>query len=466
MIFSIDDASRSQSTALVDASSGEGWSYSQLTSEVSLRCNALRSSTKALVFQFCRNTLQSVAWYLAALEIGHAVALLAETLDHALRQDLIARFEPDFVILPQTPGDAFAASGFDGLWERPVRNPVAPHAELGLLLSTSGSTGSPKFVRLTRRNVEANAASIREALAIDDTHRPIAHLPLHYSYGLSIVNSHLLAGATTVVSSESLIRPEFWQSAAALGVNSFSGVPYTYAMLKRLDIDRLPAASIRIMTQAGGKLDSESILHFHRKMAARGGEFWVMYGQTEAVARIAILPAHDLPEKVGSAGRPIPGGSLAIATDSGVTAEAGVEGELVYRGPNVMWGYATEREDLARGDELQGVLYTGDRARLDEQGYVYILGRAKRDAKLFGLRINLDEVEAMVKVHGPAAVVGGKDKLLIYCEFGNDAHLQRLHSELSARLKIHGQALEFRRIEKLPTNASGKIDYSSLNSQG
>ncbi|HZD32646.1 MAG TPA: AMP-binding protein, partial [Candidatus Angelobacter sp.] len=268
-----------------------------------------------------------------------------------------------------------------------------------------------------------------------------------------------------VLTGDSLIAPTFWKAVGEHGVNSFSGVPYTYQMLRRLDLDRLPAQSITTMTQAGGKLDDQTILHFHAKMEARGGRFWVMYGQTEAVARIAILPASKLPAMIGSAGKAIPLGTLVIDGSGSEPTGTNVTGELVYRGPNVMWGYALNRDDLAKGDELQGVLATGDRARLDEEGYLYILGRAKRDAKLFGLRINMDDVETLLKVHGPTAVVNGADKLIVYCEFGDDVELKGLQTKMCAQLKLNRRGLEFRRIEKLPTTTSGKIDYSQLDTR-
>jgi acyl-CoA synthetase (AMP-forming)/AMP-acid ligase II len=181
-----------------------------------------------------------------------------------------------------------------------------------------------------------------------------------------------------------------------------------------------------------------------------------MYGQTEATARIAILPHDRLPEKLGSAGIAIPGGRFHIES------EASEPGELIYTGPNVMMGYAACREDLALGDVLQGRLATGDLARLDAEGFVYIEGRMKRDAKLFGLRINLDEIESMLRAHGPTAVISGPDKLLIYCEHGDEAAFARYRTDLAAKLKVNHRALEFYRLERLPVNGSGKIDYQAL----
>jgi acyl-coenzyme A synthetase/AMP-(fatty) acid ligase len=217
------------------------------------------------------------------------------------------------------------------------------------------------------------------------------------------------------------------------------------------------------MTQAGGKLDNATIAFFSEAMRERGGGFWTMYGQTEATARISILPACELPAKLGSAGRAIPGGRLSILADSGeCTTAAGVEGELVYDGPNVMMGYALERADLAKGDELGGRLHTGDRAVLDDDGCVRILGRVKRDAKVFGLRMNLDEIEAFIRPKGPAAAVAGGKGVVVFCEFGDPAQYAALGDELSARLKVHRSAFEFRHIERLPTRDTGKIAYETL----
>jgi acyl-coenzyme A synthetase/AMP-(fatty) acid ligase len=300
-------------------------------------------------------------------------------------------------------------------------------------------------------------------LGIEADHFPVAHLPLHYSYGLSVLNSHLLAGARILLSNLGLMSAGFWDAIRDYRVNSFSGVPYTYQMLRRLDLEKLNVPSLLTFTQAGGKLEEENISHLHERVLRRGGTLWVMYGQTEATARMTILPHHDLPRKLGSAGKAIPGGRLAIKAAGGeIVLTAGTAGELVYEGPNVMMGYAQSREDLSRGDELHGRLETGDRASIDEEGFVYILGRAKRDAKLFGLRVNLDELEAMVKKHGPAAAISAGDRVVIFCEFGDEPQLQAVRSELAGLLRINISGFQLRRIDCLPTNASGKIDYGQL----
>jgi acyl-coenzyme A synthetase/AMP-(fatty) acid ligase len=464
MIFGIDARARRNHIALIDGTADVSWAYGKLADEVYRYRAALADVEKRLLFLFCRNDLASVTWYLAAVEAGHAVALLNDDINAQLAATLISLYRPDWVLtsLPVNPDD-YKRAGAHGLWHRSRPDGAPLHPDLALLLSTSGSTGSPKFVRLTRSNVEANADSIRRALFIRDEDVAIAHLPIHYSYGLSVVNSHLLAGASIVLTREGLMSAGFWETIRRYRVNSFSGVPYTYQILRRLVLDEVNVPMLRTMTQAGGKLDTGNIAHFHEQMVEREGSFFVMYGQTEATARIAILPSTDLPRKLGSAGRAIPGGAIRIHDENkNPIVHPDTEGELVYTGPNVMLGYATAREDLAKGDELGGSLFTGDRARLDAEGYVFILGRSKRDAKLFGLRVNLDELESFVKRSGPAAAVASSDRVVIFCEFGTEAAHNEIRSALAAALKIHHSAFEFRRINTLPTKATGKINYEDL----
>jgi acyl-CoA synthetase (AMP-forming)/AMP-acid ligase II len=315
-------------------------------------------------------------------------------------------------------------------------------------------------VRLTWRNVESNARAIIEALGIGPDERAIASLPFHYSYGLSVLNSHLVAGGSVLVTDASVIEPRFWALFDEWRCTSFAGVPYTYEILLRTGFEKRALPSLRTMTQAGGRLHPDHVERFHRWMIARGGRLFVMYGQTEATARIACLPPELLPFKRGAAGRAIPGGELAIESETGSTVSG--TGEVVYRGPNVMMGYATERADLARGDELGGVLRTGDLGYLDEDGILFITGRAKRIAKVFGLRVNLDELEGMLRARGPVAAVGAENSIHLHCEFGCEAEFSALAREMAAKLRVNHSAFRFVRVSALPLTANGKVDYPKL----
>ncbi len=149
-------------------------------------------------------------------------------------------------------------------------------------------------------------------------------------------------------------------------------------------------------------------------MSERGGCLWVMYGQTEATARISYVPPDALPDKAHTIGIPIPRGSLSIRVDDEEITDHDVEGELVYRGPNVMLGYAERREDLALGDASCGELCTGDLGCRDSDGFFRVTGRTKRIAKVYGLRVNLDEIEAAASAHGPVAVVEAGEQIILW----------------------------------------------------
>jgi len=463
-----DDPAR---PAVFEPRSRRWTSHAELRGEADALARHLAAARGGLAFLLSRNTFGALAGYLACVEAGCAVAILdARTNPEATRQ-LVDLYLPDLILAAdEAPrGELYERERGDfplSVWW--ARSPASArvHPDLAVLLSTSGSTGSPKFVRLTRRNVEANADSIRLSLDIRADERAMANLPMHYSYGLSIVNSHLLSGASFVLTDESVMSPAFLPLLREQGCTSMAGVPYTYQMLARMSFDEEEVASLRTMTQAGGKLGEDLVARFHRSMVRRGGRFFVMYGATEATARIACLPCDRLPEKLGAAGQAIPNGRLEIDPGEGAppTREPHVRGEVVYAGPNVMMGYSTCRADLEKGDELGGVLRTGDLGYLDEEGFLYVTGRSKRIGKVFGLRINLDEVEAKLRPNGPTAVIAGDDRLVVFCEWGDPPRFERLANELTRAFNLTPRAFEFRRIQALPLNANGKIDYQALTS--
>ena len=316
-MFLLGNARCSDAIALYDGQLARAYSYSELADEVLQFAQRYENARKSLVFLFCTNSAECVIAYLAALEAGQAVALLDDRSPSEFRRKLIDRYEPDFLVSSSPIEDVdqqFFRTSFEKgsltINRRLKLSSGEIHPDLSLLLSTSGSTGTAKFVRLTRSNVESNARSIAQALSIDRSEKAISSLPLHYSYGLSVLNSHLASGASIVLTDDGLMSPQFWELFRRQGCTSLAGVPYSYQMLRRLGLEKLVVPSLKTLTQAGGKLDSASAAEFHAKMAGRGGRFFTMYGQTEACARIAILPHEKLPEKLGSVGQAIPGGSL------------------------------------------------------------------------------------------------------------------------------------------------------------
>jgi acyl-coenzyme A synthetase/AMP-(fatty) acid ligase len=309
----------------------------------------------------------------------------------------------------------------------------------------------------------ANTRAIIAALAIAPADVAITALPLHYSYGLSVLTSHLLAGATVVCGSDNLTTQPFWQTVDRWRVSTLALVPTQYEMLARMRWRPGPHPTLRVMTVAGGRLADHLTRAFHDALAERDGRFYVMYGQTEAGPRICVLPPHRLPEKLGSAGHAIPGVRLRIGLpDGGRSTEPDRSGEVVCTGPGVMMGYAEHADDLRAPDRLCGELSTGDLGRLDADGYLWLSGRASRIGKVFGIRVHLDAVERLLAGDASVAAVGVGDRVRIWCEGVPPERQPQLVDLVAGELNVHRSGIEVRVVERLPRLANGKPDYRQV----
>jgi long-chain acyl-CoA synthetase len=283
----------------------------------------------------------------------------------------------------------------------------------------------------------------------------VTTLPPSYSYGLSVINSHLQAGGCLVLNEHSVLSREFWATVQRHGATSLAGVPATYQMLLRSGFERMSLPSLRTLTQAGGALGDRATAARCRQVAKRGWRFFVMYGQTEATARISYVPPQRLAEKIGSIGVAIPRGGLSVDP---------ANGELIYRGPNVMMGYASGPDDLALGDELGGVLRTGDLGRCDDDGFFHVTGRLKRFIKLAGLRVGLDEVER--GLHGatglPVSASGRDDKLVVWLECEGGAQEAQASAWVRESYGLHRSLFRVSCVPQLPLLPNGKKDYRPL----
>jgi acyl-coenzyme A synthetase/AMP-(fatty) acid ligase len=438
-------------------------SYRQLETEGEALANA--TGKRCLVFVFCRNTIGALLGYTAFLNNGIVPLLLSDTTDIDLVNSLIEIYKPAYLWLDETLENKFSyaqvynARGFSLLKTGYAQYPL--NEELALLLTTSGSTGSPKLVRQSCKNISANAKSIAQYLELDSTERPITTLPMNYVYGLSIINSHLLVGAAIIMTTHGYMEREFWQAFYEQKATSIAGVPYNYEILKKLRFFRMNLPSLRYMTQAGGKLPPELHKEYAEYAKQNGKRFYVMYGQAEATARMSYLPYSRSLEKYGSMGIAIPGGEFSlIDANQNVITEPDVVGELVYKGDNVTLGYAECGSDLAKGDERGGVLFTGDMAKRDLDGYYYIVGRKKRFLKIFGNRVGLDECEQLIKTEfdTDCACVGVDDKMTVYV---TSADTEKITKFISEKTGLNSSAFVVK-TASIPKNESGKTLYSEL----
>ena len=438
-------------TALI-ASDGHQYSYKWLLEYGD--AVAQQAAPRSLVFLIGSNTPQCIAGYVGFIRRGVVPVLINHTVSQEMIDQLVDAYKPEYIFRPNADGEY-------ELSQLATRNSQL-FPELGLILTTSGSTGSPKFVRLTYENLFSNAESIAEYLEITADDRPITTLPMTYSYGLSIINSHLISGASIILTDAPIIGKEFWTLFKEQNPTTFGGVPFVYDMLKKLRFSRMNCPSLKYITQAGGHLSAELVKEYEDICKQKGIKFIVMYGQTEATARMAYMPWDKLEGRENSIGIAIPGGEFFLIDDEGaVIDEADVPGELCYRGPNVSLGYATCRDELAKGDDNGGVLHTGDVAKRDAEGFYYIVGRKKRFLKIFGNRVNLDEVQTLLLKRGiESACVGKDDAMKVYVVTGTDCNSVRLL--LAELLHLNLSAFTVVNIDAIPRNDAGKILYSKL----
>lgn len=420
----------------------------------------------SLVFILCSNTIGSIIGYVSSLQMSTVPLLLSKEIDKTLLKNLLNKYSPRYMWIPNEMICDFGNhevlfSSHEYSLLKLEENIISLPTNLALLLTTSGSTGSPKLVRLSKENIIDNAKSIAQYLNINQKERAITSLPMHYSYGLSVINSHLVSAATVLLTEYSYIQREFWDFAVEQKATSFSGVPFTYEILKKMRFWNRNLPSLKTLTQAGGKLNNELIEYFAQNAQLRGIDFYVMYGQTEATARMSYLPCQYTIEKLGSIGKAIPGGEFEIRNDS-IISDVDTIGELVYKGKNVSLGYAECLDDLMRGDDNKGVLYTGDLAYRDKDGFYYIAGRKKRFLKLYGNRISLDYTESLLNQQfgNTFVCVGTDNKMIIYTI---DSKIEEeIIPFLVNILKLNKTAFETRYIKSIPHSESGKILYSEL----
>jgi len=467
MLSLINSCNYMQPALLNDA--GQSLTYGELQVQITLISKLI--SKRRLVFLLGKNDFPSVHIYLACLEKDSVPLLLDPEISVIMLSNLVDLYRPTYIFISKEKSNLFSFSEI--LYESDdyffLKNRFSDDSDLNpnlaLLLTTSGSSGSPKLVRLSKDNIFSNTDSIIKYLSIDQSQRAVTSLPLNYSYGMSVLNSHLRAGASVFLTNRSFFEAEFWRSMKSYAVTSLAGVPYSYEILLKLRFERMDLPTLQTLTQAGGKMSLALTQRLADICQEKGIRFFTMYGQTEASPRMAFLNPNYLRTKFGSIGKAIPGGHLWLEDEQGKIIKAPDKvGELVYSGPNVALGYAEHRKDLKAGDDWGGTLRTGDLARVDTDGFFYIEGRKNRFLKIFGVRVSLDAVEDWyAKKHLTAAAHGHDDHLRVTIEGVDNDCIDGEVKNLASAIQIHSSALTISFLPKLPRLGSGKVDYQCLN---
>lgn len=402
----------------------------------------------------CRNNLTTIVAYLCCLRHQRPLLLLDPQLPQVYLEQIIRQLEIAVLIDDLGTMRRVSASAFRA---RP---------DLALLMSTSGSTGDAKSVMLSLENLHSNALAISRFLPLQMTDLAITALPLHHAYGLSVLNSHLLCGASILLTDYTVANREFWQLMRQYEVSSLATLPLTLKLLKTIRFERLPLPCLRYLTQAGGALPTDIQQYICQLSQQKNLPIYLMYGQTEATARIAWLRAEYLVDHADCIGEAIPGGTLFLRdpqTQQEVNT-ADTEGELMYKGPNVMLGYAQNSADL-RSSEKCPELATGDLAIRLPNGLYQITGRLKRMLKIQGKRWQLDHLEQQLSREHWTTVCTGQDDLLIVAVVDANAEshaVTEVTNHLTTLMRLHPSMFKVILVRDIPYTSSGKVHYQAL----
>ena len=409
---------------------------------------------RPLIMIRCRISYETIVGYTAALKAGIPLIMC----DERNGDPVVKMYKPHYIWqhkdIDEPEGYVISGRLYDyRLYRKAKMHKLLINSKLALLLATSGSTGSCKYVRISYDNIVYNTKSIIKALEIKNTDKAGVMLPLSYTYGLSVVNTYLYVGASLIICDESIGSNDTWNYFERCGGNVICGVPDTYELLYLMNIWRRPGLHLKLATQAGGRLNPDTEENILKLAYEQGFDFAVMYGQTEATARMTCHFLNRNPEHIHSVGKPVAGGNISI-----------LDGEVIYSGPNVSLGYAEGLEDLALGDENKGILHTGDIGKIDKDGFLYITGRIKRIAKAGGKRINHDELEAIIE-HNSGMRTACIEKDCCICIMvisGDSSILDGIQNEVISLLNVNRRFVRTYSIRKLPVNTHGKRDYNEL----
>ena len=443
-------------------------SYSKLVKKSDLISTIIKE--RSLVLLITQNSIAPLIFYISLMRNNCVVMLVDIKTSIKDISNLIKIYKHSYLIGPNSFVKNFDDSTYDSffkMYDYSVHlikkyKKINMYSKLCILLPTSGSMGSPKFVRLSKQNLKENSKSIIKYLNIKATDRTITNMPFSYSYMLSVINTHIESGASIYVTDKSLTQRYFWEEFRKNKITSLNAVPYIYDVLIKMGLDNLKNISLKTLTHAGGKLKNESatkIIDFCNKNDMR---FFSMYGQTEASPRISFLDWRFARTKRGSIGKSIPGGKMWLeSTDGSIISKPKQIGELVYKGKNVSLGYSENINDLSKKNKNNFVLKTGDLAFFDKDKFFYLKGRLNRIAKIFGNRFNLEEVEERMIERGYEVVCQNlEDKIFVYSE------KKYLKSEVIKNIvnitSQNNTAFKFISISKFPRTESGKIDLKKF----
>lgn len=433
--------------------------YKNLLSAPEEKLNFVRKGDLILIV--ANNTLSFFEIYFFALKRNAPIMLVDETTNTSNLNKIISLYKPNYIFLPTENPQILPKLKriiyFDFLLIKfsQIKNII--NEDLAILLSTSGSTGSSKFVKLSHENIFDNAFNISKYLKINYTHTTITTMPPSYSYGLSIINSHFFQGSKIVINKSSFFDKDFWKKLNENKVTSFGGVPFHFEILRKLRFNKMNFKHLKYLTQAGGVLKSEDINFFLDSCKIKKIKFIQMYGQTEASPRISYLPFLQAKKKIGSIGKVIPGGKMFLKTKKNQKV-----GEIIYSGKNVFMGYSLNKDDLRKKTRNKQILKTGDFAWKDDQGYYFLVGRKDSFVKISGLRVNLNEIKNLLEKQKIfSEIVKKKEKIVIFTT--SSKNQDQITSLIFSEFKLNKGFFKIVKIKKFTRNSRGKVNLNLVD---
>ena len=464
-------AKHSSRVAFVDEK--KNYTYSQILF-LSNKIKKKLSKKKNLTFILCQNSIGSILAYISSV-LNKDVPLFIDseiTKDHL--SGLIERYKPKFIWVPNKNKflprlkkykKIFTLLKYQ-LYKSKKNTNYKIDKNLCALASTSGSTGNPKYVRQTYKNIKSNIKSIVNYLKINNKSVTITTLPMSYTFGQSIINTHLVMGGKIILNNHSILQKNFWELLRQNKISYLYGIPYTFELLDKLEFFKKKKDFLKCIAQAGGKLSNElqkKILNFSIK---NKNKFFIMYGQAEATTRISYVELNRNPDKIGSIGKSIFNGKLYLLNSKNKkVAQIKKNGELIYKGPNVCSGYSKNYEDLNKKDEWKGLIYTGDLAQKDKDNFFYIVGRKKRFAKIYGKNINLDDIENRLshKFKDLKIMVVSNDTFVfIFHNISKKNYIKKMQFFLKKNFSLNSSIYKFNYLKKIPKLKSGKKNYFEI----
>ena len=426
--------------------------------------------TKKLILVLAENSISCLLGYVSFFINRHAIILINSNIDYKSLNKIINNYLPDYIWLDNKKlfdkskyKETFQFRSYH-LFENKVKGNLPVNQNISLLVSTSGTTGSPKLIKQTYKNILANTNSILKYLPINKDDTTITNLPLNYTYGISIINTHLKVGSSIVLTNYSIFQKNFWKLFNLYKVSVINGVPYTYDILSKLKFFNNKNLFLRIITQAGGKLSNKLQVKINNYCSKYKKKFYIMYGQAEATTRISYLEYNKNNIKLGSVGKAVYRGKIILKNRNGkIINKANKIGDIYYSGPNVCEGYSLNRFDLNKKGTWNGTIKTGDIGKKDNQGYLYITGRSKRIAKIFGHSISLDDIEEKIKSEfntNDVAVTG--DNKYIYIFYEKNLNSKLVIKYLNRKINISKQIFLLKKLKRIPKLLSGKTNYNKI----